>query len=349
MKKLVTLFVASSLLLLGNTTFAQNTCCTGTVVAPEVQPGFYTPNQIAPTDSTPVAPMAVQASSELPNTEFLVTKRGVAAVMPDGSGGWVADTTGGGGDVVIGADADGIFTPNDMGRYGVTLAPDDTFDVTAVGFDLDQIKNLADSLLNGTTSTGPCCQLFVIMASVIGEPALAGFCDSVNQAGINDANDIHGMNEVLTVFDAFATAQISVPSLISTMELINQYGNFISVECGGAGAGDFLPYGVNKTKRYGYDVVGPIAVQKISEVSLFMMYPNPTEAGNVNVYFTTSKQVDLSINVVDALGQRVFSKTLGSVSGNFTAQIPTENLNAGMYFVELTDGENSTTKRLIVK
>jgi hypothetical protein len=343
MQKLATFFISCSLLILGNTAFAQNTCCATTVVAPEVQSGFYTPNQIAPTDSTPVAPVGMVASSDLPDTEFLITKRGVAALdsvgQPDPAGG----------DVVLGADADGIFTPNDMSRYGITLAPDDTFDVTAVGFDLDQIKNLADSLLNGITASGPCCNLFIIMAAVVGDDAIKGFCDTVNNAGIYGASDIDGMNEVLTVFDAFGSAQISIPNLISTLELINQYGNVISTDCGGTGASNFLPYGVNKDKAYGYDVVGPIAVQKLSDVSLFMMYPNPTPTGDVNIYFTTSKEVNLAINVIDALGKRVYSNTLGSVSGDFTAQIPTHNLNSGIYFVELTDGENSTTKKLIVR
>ena len=41
MKKLATLFIACSLLVLSNTAFAQSTCCTGTTTAPAIGPGHH--------------------------------------------------------------------------------------------------------------------------------------------------------------------------------------------------------------------------------------------------------------------------------------------------------------------
>lgn len=79
-----------------------------------------------------------------------------------------------------------------------------------------------------------------------------------------------------------------------------------------------------------------------------MLYPNPANTAIVNVYFTTSKTVDLNINVFDALGQRVHSQTLGNVSGDFNTTIPVRDLSSGMYFVELTDGHSSQTHKLLV-
>lgn len=344
MKKLATLFVATFFMALGTTSMAQSTCCSGTTTAPEVSTGFH--GTAIPLDAnTPAPTLSTNASSDLPTIEYLVTKRNTPALDAQGQ----PDTTGGGGDVIIGADMDGIFQPNSMTRYGVTLQVGDTFDITAVGYDIAVIKTLADSLLNGYSGATPCCGLFVLMAQFLNEPALAGFCDSVRAAGINGAADINGMNDVLTIFDGFSTGQTSVGSMIWTLQTINTNGGFISADCGGTGATNFVPYGVNGNQKYGYEVDQAVAVQKLSDVSLFMMYPNPTQGGDVQVYFTTSKNIDLSINVYDALGQRVYNQTLGNVSGDFTAQIPVSNLASGLYHVELTDGHSNQTTKLIVK
>lgn len=343
MKKLATLFAAC---LMTATTVDAQTCCTPNTVAPEITTGFYTTSQIGGSTNTPAATLATNASADLPTVEYIITKRNQPALDDTGA----PDTTGGGGDVIIGADTDGMFMPDNMGRYGVRLNAGDTFDLTAVGYDLAVIQELADSLLNGfSPGSGPCCGLFVIMAQALQEPAIAGFCDSVNNAGISNSTQISGMNEVLTIFDVFSGGQTSIEAFISTLNLINSNGTFISQDCGGTGANNFLSFGINRNAKYGYDREGTIAVQKLSDVSLFMLYPNPATKESVNIHFTTTKEVDLNINLFDALGQRVHHQTLGNVSGDFNTTIPVNNLAAGMYYVELTDGHSSQTHKVIVK
>ena len=122
---------------------------------------------------------------------------------------------------------------------------------------------------------------------------------------------------------------------------------FISTNCGGQGANNFVPYGINKAKRYGYEI-GTVSVRELSDVSVFFMYPNPTTNGEVQVYFTTQKAIDLTVNVYDALGQRVYTNTLGNVSGNFNTQFSTADLPAGIYNVELTDGHSNKMTKLVV-
>ena len=156
------------------------------------------------------------------------------------------------------------------------------------------------------------------------------------------------MDEVLTIFDVFSSGQTSIGSLVSTLNLINDNGAFITQDCGGTGANDFLSFGINRNVTYGYDREGTIAVQKLSDVSLFMLYPNPARVGAVNIYFTTQKEVDLTINLFDALGQRVHHQTLGNVSGDFNTTIPVHNLASGMYYVELTDGHSNQILKVVV-
>lgn len=348
MKFIYSLLSVLCLVAFSNTqTIAQNTCCdangAGTTVAPEVTVGLQaTP---VPGDQNTTAPtLAVQASVDLGTVEYLITKRGQAALDAMGN----PDTTGGGGDVVIGTDADGIFMPNNQSRDGVTLAVGDTFDVTAVGYDLQRIKLLADSLLNGRNAQGtPCCDLFGLLAIFTNQPAIAGFCDSMNNAGIFGANDINGMNEILVIFDVFSSGQTSVASIISTMEIINSNGSNIPAECGGTGANNFVPYGVNKAKRYGYVKDMDVAVQKLSEVSLFVVFPNPTD-NFIHVNFTTERTVDLSVRLYDAMGKQVKGQELGSVNGNTQTTLELADLPAGIYTLELTDGTANRLQKVVI-
>lgn len=346
MKKLITLVTCNLFLLAFNLQTTAQTCCASTTIAPEVTTGFYTTSKIGTTTNTPAPVLSVNASADLPTIEYIVTKRGTPAV--DGAG--APDTIGGGGDVILGADADGIFKPSSMTRYGVSLTTGDTFDITAVGYDLSVIKNLADSLLNGKNSSGqPCCSLFTLMAQLIQEPAIAGFCDSMNRAGIYNSTDINGMNEVLEIFDVFAKGSMSIGNITSTLALINSNGRYISTECGGTGASNFLSYGINRSSKYGYEVGTTVAVRELSDVSVFMLFPNPANTEAVNLYFTTKKSVDLTINLLDAMGRTVYQAAADNVLGDISTTIPVANLPSGLYIVELTDGYSKKTQKLIVK
>jgi hypothetical protein len=341
------LFTTFLLLFFSFITFSQNTCCDSTTVAPEVTTGFHTP-QILGGASTPGVTLSVNASSDLPNTEYVVSKRHSVAVDNNG----VIDSTNGqpSGAVIVGSNVSGIFIPDSLGRYGVKIHGGDTFDITAVGYDLNLVKTLADSLLNGSTVSGtPCCGLFSLIALLPGnDPSIAGFCDSVNNRGVYGASDINSFEDVLVIFDAFGGGQTSLNSVLYTLQTINSFGTFIKAECGGTGLNNFLSYGVQISKSFGYDREGTVAVQQLSNVSLFVMYPNPASE-NVMLRFNSSKTVDLSINIYDALGQVVYNQNLGSVNGDYSVSVPTADFSSGLYSVELSDGYSSQTQKLIIR
>jgi hypothetical protein len=347
MKHLSNLFSVLCFLALGHCLQAQNTCCDASTVAPQITTGFYS-TQVAGSASTPGVTLSVNASADLTDVEYVVTKRNALAVDNNG----VVDSTDGqpSGPVIIGSTISGIFVPDNLGRYGVTLNAGDTFDVTAVGYDLALLKVLADSLLNGKNASGnPCCDLFQLIALLPGnDPSIAGFCDSVRGNGVNGAADINNFNDVLVVFDAFGGGQTSLASVLSTLQLINSYGSFITSDCGGTGSNDFLPYGVDPSASYGYDREGTVAVQELSKLSLFMVYPNPASE-QVMLRFKTEQSLDLTINIYNALGQRVYNQATLDVSGDHNITIATSALNAGIYTLELTDGNTSKTQRLVIQ
>ena len=68
------------------------------------------------------------------------------------------------------------------------------------------------------------------------------------------------------------------------------------------------------------------------------LYPNPSN-GYVNI--VTNKE--LQVVVYNVLGEKVFSKTVTN-----TEVLDLSNLNSGMYFVNLIEGANQTTKKILI-
>ncbi|MDC1539744.1 T9SS type A sorting domain-containing protein [Flavobacteriaceae bacterium] len=70
------------------------------------------------------------------------------------------------------------------------------------------------------------------------------------------------------------------------------------------------------------------------------MYPNPAN-GVVN--FSTASNDALTVSVFDVLGKQVMD------AQNVQSQLNISSLNPGMYFVKMTQGASSATKKLVVK
>ncbi len=92
-----------------------------------------------------------------------------------------------------------------------------------------------------------------------------------------------------------------------------------------------------------------VAVKELSDVTNYVIFPNPTPNKMVNISFTTSRTTDLSISIYNSVGQNVKSVQLGQVNGNINTPISLNALDAGMYLIELTDGQRTITQSLIVR
>jgi len=80
--------------------------------------------------------------------------------------------------------------------------------------------------------------------------------------------------------------------------------------------------------------------ESIDAVS-FNIYPNPVEGTIISI--ETSNGDALDVKIFSTLGQQVL------VAKNVTRDLNIASLDAGIYLVKLTQGENSQTRKLIVK
>jgi hypothetical protein len=83
----------------------------------------------------------------------------------------------------------------------------------------------------------------------------------------------------------------------------------------------------------------------VNEISVF---PNPTSA-DLTVNFTLAETTQLTVDVYNALGQRVQTvATENFQAGQHTLEVNTSNMASGLYFINLRNANAVLTKRFAV-
>jgi hypothetical protein len=127
----------------------------------------------------------------------------------------------------------------------------------------------------------------------------------------------------------------------------SQAADHYLVTCGGFAAGDFTIQGtVNNDQFITACAVG------IKTNSTFAAgvsaYPNPfTRTTNINVTLDENKAIN--VNVFDAIGNMVYTKTVNGNMGDNSISFDAANLNAGVYYYTVTAGYEKVTKKLVLQ
>ena len=98
------------------------------------------------------------------------------------------------------------------------------------------------------------------------------------------------------------------------------------------------------------NIMGNVGIDELASNINYTIYPNPAE-DNTMVSFTLVENNSVKIKVYDIVGKEINSVFEGNL-GNGEHQFPVAektHLAAGVYFVRLTVGGASFTKKLIVK
>ncbi|WP_445721413.1 reprolysin-like metallopeptidase [Flavobacterium sp.] len=103
-----------------------------------------------------------------------------------------------------------------------------------------------------------------------------------------------------------------------------------------------LFYSVNSTK---FSISSSLSSDSF-EFEDFKLYPNPNK-GSFNIeLFTSSNRI--SVNVHDISGRLVYDESFSNL-GTFSQNIELGKVQSGVYLVSISDGDNKTTKRVVVE
>jgi endonuclease I len=90
------------------------------------------------------------------------------------------------------------------------------------------------------------------------------------------------------------------------------------------------------------------SINKLNSNLLFYMFPNPTTE-NVSLYFSSTKTENLTVEIFDISGKKVFAKNVNSVAGiQQTETINTVNFGKGIYTITLKGNTTLKTEKLIL-
>ena len=79
----------------------------------------------------------------------------------------------------------------------------------------------------------------------------------------------------------------------------------------------------------------------------FDVFPNPND-GEFTLAIASENSDDAKLEILDVQGRMVLNKQLGIISGQVTQEINLSNVDAGIYFVRITIGEETQIKRVSI-
>ena len=109
------------------------------------------------------------------------------------------------------------------------------------------------------------------------------------------------------------------------------------------GTGDYIKYSGYKLS------VGPAGIEFLNTADVNLtVYPNPFSSA-AEIKFSVKNAGKASLTVTDITGKIVRTMTTDAKAGINTVSFTKENLQAGIYFINLTSGEKSTTEKVSIQ
>ena len=160
-----------------------------------------------------------------------------------------------------------------------------------------------------------------------------------------DANMIHDHFTELSegcytfnVFDSYGDGQLgyssSGPGTDGSITLTDGDGNEL-----------FFVSGNWESEASAYfEVTNGVGIQEVLENSI-SVFPNPTY-NKTSVSLNLIKSSNIIIELVNTLGQKVFVQEYSMIAGRNTVDVSVENLNAGIYYLNVTVDDQIITEKL---
>jgi len=167
-------------------------------------------------------------------------------------------------------------------------------------------------------------------------------------------NGGNGDNFTATIFDQEATGSITAGTAPFTGSYIPE--GDLSTIYGEMSGGDWILTIVDDADADGgtfnsFDlelcVQGSLSVDEFNDaITSFTVYPNPNN-GSFNIKLNTLTNNDITISVFDIRGRSVYNNIFKG-SPTFKETINLDNVQSGMYLLQVSDGFNNQTKKVII-
>ncbi len=171
----------------------------------------------------------------------------------------------------------------------------------------------------------------------------AGEFGCINITGTtNDAVGQYNLRMVITAYLTGASAQTIPPNLVDASGI----KNWVRVSTAGGACTS-----VDTSSGAANQVAATVCPNGINEVAANVVsvniMPNPMSSSAI-LSFIAERTANYSVKITDITGQVVSVKEIQAVSGVNTTSIERSHLSSGIYFLSLTDGVSSVTRRFTI-
>jgi hypothetical protein len=89
------------------------------------------------------------------------------------------------------------------------------------------------------------------------------------------------------------------------------------------------------------------ATSSETEAGTFNLFPNPNN-GMFTIQYGGATGNNLSISVMNTLGQSVYERNVYEFTGEMIQEIDLSNLNPGLYFIQVRNGDELSNKQFVI-
>jgi len=100
--------------------------------------------------------------------------------------------------------------------------------------------------------------------------------------------------------------------------------------------------------NFSFYVPDNIGIQELKNVSNLEVYPNPANTA-ISLAFLAKEDADFTIAINNILGESIAKETVNVSSGRFQKTYDISQLNSGIYFFEVSQGERKNMMKFVVK
>lgn len=224
--------------------------------------------------------------------------------------------------------------PSATGYSGYALTVPDNFTISDFNVSVDITAARLSDLSLGIAIPGS--------TTVTSTFFLGGGCNLVGTNLVSTFDD----SGVAFVCTAAATGQSYLPtSSFSTYNGMNSGGAWIFAARRASATRNVAINSVTYTMCSTNTVV-TLATDNF-EINDFALYPNPNN-GNFTIQFTPTSGADVKVGVYDMRGREVFNKSYQN-SSLFNQTLQLNNLQAGIYLVNVQDGQRKIVKKIVIE
>ena len=105
---------------------------------------------------------------------------------------------------------------------------------------------------------------------------------------------------------------------------------------------------VDYDEKYEYSNIVTIEA-RTSAIDISNIYPNPTSSGLFNLEYSSTKNKNLEVTVLDMSGKVVLSRIENIISGMNQMSFDLSSFQNNIYFIEINDGLTSVHKKIVIQ